>query len=193
MAESVAKRIAVIGGGIAGLAAAHRLAELARDKNVNVDVRLLEARARVGGTIATERVDGFLIEAGPDSMISAKPWAVELCQRLGLGPRLISTNSSRQNVLVVRRGRLVPLPAGFLLMAPTRFWPLLASPLFSPRGKVRMAAEYFLPRRAGDEDESLASFVSRRFGREVLERVAEPLIGGIDAADPERLSLAATM
>jgi oxygen-dependent protoporphyrinogen oxidase len=193
MAESSAKRIAVVGGGIAGLAAAHRATELAREKNLPLEIVLFEARPRLGGAIATERVDGFLVEAGPDSLISAKPWGVKLCERLGLGPRLISTNPSRQNVLVVRDGGLVPLPEGFLLMAPTRLWPMLSTPLFSWPGKFRMAAEYFTTRGAVTEDESLASFVVRRFGREALDRVVQPLIGGIYAADPEKLSLAATM
>ena len=193
MADSLSKRIAVIGGGIAGLAAAHRVTELAREKNLALEISLFEARGRLGGSIATEAVDGFLVEAGPDSLISAKPWGVKLCERLGLGPRLISTNPSRQNVLVVRDGRLAPLPEGFLLMAPTRLWPLIASPLFSPGGKLRMAAEYFVARGGTEEDESLASFVVRRFGREALDRVVQPLIGGIYAADPEKLSLAATM
>jgi protoporphyrinogen/coproporphyrinogen III oxidase len=190
MADS--KRVAVVGGGIAGLAAAHRLTELAREKNLACEIFLFEARERLGGSIATESVDGFLVEAGPDSLISAKPWGVKLCERLGLGARLISTNPSRQNVLVVRGGRLEPLPEGFLLMAPTRLWPLMATSLFSLSGKMRMAAEYFIA-RGGEEDESLASFVTRRFGREALERVVQPLIGGIYAADPEKLSLAATM
>src|SRR5581483_9261297 len=104
-----------------------------------------------------------------------------------------STNPSRQTVLVVRNGRAVPLPEGFLLMAPTRFLLFMTTPLFSLGGKLRIAAEYFTPRAAAREDESLASFVTRRFGREALERVVQPLIGGIYAADPEKLSLAATM
>jgi oxygen-dependent protoporphyrinogen oxidase len=193
MGEARSKRIAVIGGGIAGLAAAHRLTEIAREKNSALEILLFEARERVGGAIATEHVDGFVVEAGPDSLISAKPWALALCERLGLRERLISTNPSRQSVLVVRNGRAVPLPEGFLLMAPTRFFPFATTPLFSLGGKLRMAAEYFTPRGAAEEDESLASFVKRRFGREALERVVQPLIGGIYAADPEKLSLAATM
>lgn len=193
MAERLTRRIAVIGGGIAGLAAAHRLTELACEKNLALEISLCEARERLGGSIATEHVDGFLVEAGPDSLISAKPWGVKLCERVGLGRRLISTNPSRQNVLVVRDGRLAPLPEGFLLMAPTRLWPLIATPLFSWRGKLRMGAEYFVGRAGAGEDESLASFVTRRFGREALDRVVQPLIGGIYAADPENLSLAATM
>ncbi|OGQ80239.1 MAG: protoporphyrinogen oxidase [Deltaproteobacteria bacterium RIFCSPLOWO2_12_FULL_60_19] len=186
-------RIIVVGGGISGLAAAHRLVELSREKRLDLEVILLEAGRRLGGCIRTERIDDFLVEAGPDSFISEKPWALKLCERLGLTSRLISTNSARQSVFVVHRGGLVPLPEGFLLMAPTRLWPVIRTPLFSWRGKLRMALEPLLPRGRGEGDESLASFVRRRFGREVLERVAQPLIGGIYAADPENLSLATTM
>ena len=186
-------RIIVIGGGISGLAAAHRLVELSREKQLDLEIILLEAGERLGGCIATERIDDFLVEAGPDSFISEKPWALQLCERLGLASRLISTNSARQNVFVVHRGRLVPLPEGFLLMAPTRLWPVIRTPLFSWSGKLRMALEPLCPRRRDTNDESLASFVRRRFGREVLERVGQPLIGGIYAADPENLSLATTM
>jgi len=193
MAQSRVKRIAVVGGGIAGLAAAHRVTEIAREKNSALEILLFEARERVGGVVATERVDGFVVEAGPDSFISAKPWVLALCERLGLREHLISTNPSRQTVLVVRNGRAVPLPEGFLLIAPTRFFPFMTTPLFSLGGKLRMAAEYFMPRGGANEDESLASFVTRRFGREALDRVVQPLIGGIYAADPEKLSLAATM
>lgn len=186
-------RIIVVGGGISGLAAAHRLAELSAEKDLGLEILLFEAGQRLGGSIHTERIDEFLIEAGPDSLISEKPWALELCERLGLASRLISTNPSRQTVFVVHNGRLAPLPEGFLLMAPTRLWPLVTTPLFSWRGKLRMAAELFLPRGRTGGDESLAAFVRRRFGREALERVVQPLVGGIYAADPEKLSLAATM
>ena len=175
------------------MAAAHRLTELSRERKLDLQIALLEARQRVGGCIATERIGDFLVEAGPDSFISEKPWALRLCDRLGLSSRLISTNTSRQNIFVVHGTRLVPLPEGFLLMAPTRLWPLIRTPLFSWRGKLRMALELFLPRGSAEDDESLAAFVRRRFGREVLERVAQPLIGGIYAGDPEKLSLAATM
>jgi len=141
----------------------------------------------------TERVGEFLVEAGPDSFISEKPWALDLCERLGLGARLVSTNPARQGVSVVHHGRLEPLPEGFLLMAPTRLRPFITTRLFSWHGKLRMASELFLPRGAVQVDESLAAFVRRRFGREALERVVQPLVGGIYAADPEKLSLAATM
>ena len=187
------RRIIVIGGGIAGLAAAHRLAELASANSLNLDIKLLEASARLGGSIATERVGDFLVEAGPDSFITEKPWALLLCERIGLASRLISTQAANQKIFIVQRGKLVQLPEGFFLLAPTRLWPFLQTPLFSWPGKLRMAGEIFLPRGKANDDESLGSFVRRRFGCEALERVAQPLVGGIYASDPDQLSLNATM
>lgn len=186
-------RVAVVGGGIAGLAAAHRLVEAGRERGRPVAVTLFEARSRLGGTIQTERADGFLLEAGPDSFLSEKPWGLALAERVGLGPRLRQTDERHRRTYVVHGGRLCPLPEGFLLLAPTRLWPLVTSPLFSWRGKLRMALDLVLPRGDADGDESLARFVTRRLGREALERVAGPLVAGIYTADPERLSLAATM
>jgi oxygen-dependent protoporphyrinogen oxidase len=187
------KRVAVVGGGIAGLAAAHRLVELSRESNRPVDVILLEAAGRLGGVIHTERTDGFVIEAGPDSFLTERPWALALSERIGLTPRLIGTRGENRKTYVVHDGRLHSLPDGFLLMAPTRFLPLVQSRLFSWPGKLRMAADLVLPRGAERSDESLAHFVTRRLGREALERVVQPLIGGIYTADPAELSLAATM
>jgi oxygen-dependent protoporphyrinogen oxidase len=187
------RRIVVVGGGIAGLAAAHRLVELARDASHPLDLVVLEAADRLGGTIRTEQPDGFLLEAGADSFISEKPWALALAERLGLGSRLCRTNDRFRRTYVVRGGRLRPLPEGFLLMAPTRVWPVLASDVFSWRGKLRLGLDLLLPRRAAVGDESLGSFVRRRLGAEALERVVQPLVGGIYTADPGLLSLAATM
>jgi oxygen-dependent protoporphyrinogen oxidase len=184
-------RIVVVGGGIAGLAAANRLVELARDERRPLDLVLLEATGRLGGTIRTERSEGFLLEAGADSFISEKPWALALAERVGA--RLRRTDDRFRRTYVVRRGRLRPLPEGFLLLAPTRAWPVLASGVFSWRGKLRLGLDLVLPRGSGAADESLGSFVRRRLGREALERVAQPLVGGIYTADPDRLSLAATM
>jgi oxygen-dependent protoporphyrinogen oxidase len=187
----VSLRVAVVGGGISGLAAAHRLVE--RRGDAAVDVVLLEASERLGGTIETEHRDGFTIEHGPDSILTEKPWAVELCRRIGMADELVGTREGERRTLVVHRGRLVPLPEGFLLLAPTNPWAVAASPLFSWHGKLRMLLDLVLPRRVDASDESLADFVRRRLGREVLERVAQPLVGGIYTADAERLSLAATM
>jgi len=187
------KRIVVVGGGIAGLAAAHRIVEINRERSVGLELILLEGSPRLGGCIATERVGDFLVEAGPDSFITEKPWALRLCERLGLTSHLVSTQAAYQKIYVVHHGRLVPLPEGFFLLAPTRLRPFVQTPLFSWSGKLRMAAELFLPRGGKDSDESLGSFVRRRFGAEALERVAQPLVGGIYASDPDKLSLAATM
>jgi oxygen-dependent protoporphyrinogen oxidase len=187
------RRIVVVGGGIAGLAAAHRLIELKKEKSLDIQVVLLEASNRLGGSIATERVGDFLVEAGPDSFISEKPWALRLCERLGLTPRLVSTQAANQKIYIVHKGKLEPLPQGFFLLAPTRFWPFIQTPLFSASGKLRIAAEILLPRGAANGDESLGSFVRRRFGAEALERVAQPLVGGIYASDPDKLSLGSTM
>jgi len=186
-------RVVVVGGGIAGLAAAHRCVELSRERRQPIEVLLVEASRRLGGSINTERTDGFVIEGGPDSFISEKPWALQLCERIGLTPRLVRTNDESRRTFVVHDGVLHPLPDGFLLLAPTQFWPLVASRLFTWPGKLRMALDLVLPRGATGADESLGAFVTRRLGREALERVAQPLVGGIYTADPDRLSLAATM
>ena len=190
---SAPAHIAIIGGGIAGLAAAHRLEELSREREVPLRCTVLEASDRVGGTIGTEHRDGFVLEYGPDSFISEKPWALALCRRLGLEDELIGTQDQFRTTFVVRQGRLEPLPEGFMLLAPTRLGSLVRSRLFSWPGKLRMGLDLVLPRGPQQDDESLGSFVRRRLGREALERVAQPLIGGIYTADPAELSLAATM
>jgi len=181
--------VVIIGGGISGLAAAHRLSEQ------QVQVTLLEASHRLGGTIQTEQRDGFLLERGPDSFISEKPQAVELAKRLGLESRLVQTNEQFRRSFIVRDGRLRPVPEGFQLLAPSRLWPFITSDIFSLAGKARMAADLLLPRKStnGTNDESLASFVRRRLGVEALDRMAQPMVGGIYTADPETLSLRATL
>ena len=184
-------RIVIIGGGISGLAAAHRVKEL----NQAAEVTVLEASERLGGTIQTEHRDGFLLERGPDSFISEKPHAIALAKRLGLESQLIQTNEEYRRSFIVRDGRLRAVPEGFQLMAPSRMWPFITSDIFSIPGKVRMAADLFLPRKStnGSTDESLASFVRRRLGKEALARMAQPMVGGIYTADPETLSLRATL
>ena len=187
-----ALKLAVVGGGVTGLAAAHRAVELSRERAVELDLTLLEARDRLGGTIATERAGGFLVEAGPDSFLSEKPWALDLCRRLGVEDRLVRTDDRFRKVFVWRAGGLHPLPDGFQLLAPTKLGPFVKSGLFSWRGKLRMALDLVLLRGMID-DESLGAFVRRRLGREALDRVAQPLVAGIYTADPDDLSLTATM
>jgi oxygen-dependent protoporphyrinogen oxidase len=184
-------RIVIIGGGISGLAAAHRILEL----NPATHVTVLEASDRLGGTIQTEYRDGFLLERGPDSFISEKPHALALAKRLGLESQLIQTNEEFRRSFIVRDRRLRAVPEGFQLMAPSRMLPFITSDIFSLAGKARMAADLILPRKNtnGTTDESLASFVRRRLGAEALARMAQPMVGGIYTADPETLSLRATL
>ena len=184
-----APRVAIIGGGIAGLAAAHRLVELQPD----VRLTLFEASGRLGGVLSTVHENGFQVEQSADNFITTLPWGLGLCRRLGLSEQLIQTNPQHRQTFVVRKGRLHKLPDGFLMMAPTRLWPLAVTPILSPLGKFRAALEYFIPPRRDDGDESMAAFVRRRLGREVFERLVEPLVGAVYAADMERLSVLATL
>jgi oxygen-dependent protoporphyrinogen oxidase len=207
------QRVAVIGGGVTGLAAAHRLLEI----HPQAQVVLYEASDRLGGVLKTEQRDGYLIEHAADMFITEPPWALDLCRRVGLAEELIGTNDQYRQAFVVCRGRLEPVPEGFMLLQPSRARPVLKTPLLSWRGKLRLGMEYFVPRRRADvapastsreetamphkersdvidiADESLASFARRRLGREAYERLVQPLVSGIYTADPERLSLAATL
>ena len=186
------KRAIVIGGGITGLAACYRLQQAAAQRNIPLDVTLLEATGRVGGVIQTEHRDGFLIEHGPDAFISTKPAAKTLCEELGIADQFIGTNPKVRRSFVVRKGTLHPVPEGFYMMAPGSLKPFLKTPLFSWRGKLRMALDLFIPRRERDIDEAVAHFVRRRLGTEAFTRMAQPMIGGIYTSDAENLSLKAT-
>jgi protoporphyrinogen/coproporphyrinogen III oxidase len=189
------KRVAIIGAGIAGLAAAHRLLERSLESNEPLEVLVFESGPQLGGIIKTEERGGFLLERGPDSFITEKPEAIELARRLGLESRLLQTNEKHRRSFIVRGTRLIPIPAGFDLIAPGRFRPFINSEIMSWTGKLRMALDLVLPRgnTNGATDESLAHFIRRRLGSEALERVAQPMVGGIYTADPEKLSLQATM
>ena len=189
-------RIAVVGGGMAGLGAA-RVLEDARAADPSVDWHLYEDEPRFGGKVHTVRRDGFVVEGGPDSAIIEKPWPIRLARDLGIGDRLLDSNEDIRRSFVYARGRLHELPEGIILMVPTRIVPFALSGLISWPGKVRMGMDLLLPRggaaRSGDgDDESLGDFVRRRLGREALERIAEPIVAGIHAGDPERMSVRAT-
>ena len=183
------RKIAIIGGGISGLAAAHRVTELAP----HAEVTLFESTDRLGGILRTVRQDGFLIEQSADSFITNVPAAIDLCRRIGFADHLIPTNPENRGAMVVAHGKLERVPAGFVLMAPEQIGPVLRSPILSLRGKLRFLSERFVAARTSDEDESLAAFARRRYGDEVFQRLVQPLVGGIYTADPEKLSLAATL
>lgn len=186
-------RVVVVGAGIAGLTTAYRLQTMARRSNCAINITVLESDDRAGGVIETSHTNELIMERGPDSLVTEKPWAVELCREIGLGDRLISTQPNNARSFIVRGNRLQRIPEGLHLMAPSRLWPFAFSGLVSIGGKLRMAADLVIPRRSDHGDESLGSFVRRRLGREALSRIAQPMIGGIYTADPERLSLQATM
>jgi len=186
------KRIVVIGGGITGLAAAYRLQKLAQEAAQAIDIVLVDSEPQLGGKIVTERVDDFVIEGGPDTFISYKPWGVALCRELGLVERLHGTSTQQHGSFVMNDGELHRLPEGLTGMIPTRFGPMVKTPLISLWGKLRMGLDFVLPPRREDGDESLASFISRRLGREMYARLVEPLMSGIYAGDGGQLSLAST-
>jgi len=193
------KRVAIVGGGIAGLSAAFYL-EKQRRAGAAVEYVLYESSRRLGGVILTEQVGDFLVEAGPDSFLSSKPWARDLCCDLSLEDQLIFSNDSERRTYLLLRGRLVPLPEGLQMMVPARTLPILASRLFSFPAKLRIAGELFRRRSpppdnegASENDESVASFIGRHFGAEAVERLAEPLLAGVYGGDVERLSVRAVL
>jgi len=174
----------IVGGGIAGLASAYELSRR------GVSFVLLERAARAGGVILSEEIDGFVIDGGPDALLIQKPDGIKLCEELGLGDRLVSTKPPRL-AYIQRGGQLHALPAASVLGIPTRVGPFVSTRLFSWLGKLRMAAELFVPARREEGDESIGSFMTRRFGREATTYLAEPLLAGIHAGDVDRLSIRA--
>ncbi len=138
--------VVIIGGGIAGLAATYTMQEKARAAGRPFSYALIEAENRLGGKISTDWVDGFTIEGGPDCVIRQKPWASELCIKLGLEDALMGTNDQQRKVYVMNRGRLAPLPDGVMLIVPTRVMPFVTSTLISWPGKIRMGMDLFIPR-----------------------------------------------
>ena len=185
-------QIVIIGGGISGLATAFYTLKKATAAGQPIHLTVLESSSRWGGKIATDRIDGFVIEGGPDTFLATKPWGVTLCKELGLGERLHGTNPYQKNTYVLHRNRLQPLPDGLAMMIPTNIPAILKSRLVSWFGKARMGLDFLLPPHALNGDESLGAFVSRRLGREAYENLIEPLMSGIYAGDGDALSLAST-
>ncbi len=186
------KRIAILGGGISGLAAAFALEELRRAGS-DLEYVLYEASSRLGGVLRTEKVDGCLVEAGPDSFITEKPWATDLCRELGLGDQLIGSNDADRKTYILTNGRLVEMPDGLMFMVPTKILPTGLSPLFSWKTKLRMTRELFHPPRAVDHDESVAAFVERHYGSEMVDRLADPLLSGVYGGEAANLSVRAVL
>jgi protoporphyrinogen/coproporphyrinogen III oxidase len=204
------KRIAIIGGGISGLSAAFTI-EKKRQSGTPVEYTLFEASPRFGGVIATDRIDGCLIEAGPDSFLTEKPWAAELCAKIGLDDQLIGSNDSKRKTYIAAKGKLISMPDGLMFMVPTKIVPTVMSPLFSLRTKIRMAAEWFYrPRKNKDKDrdrdkntnkdkgaenadETVADMVQRHYGAEMVELLADPLLSGVYGGQASDLSVRAVL
>ena len=186
------RRIAIIGGGISGLSAAFALEEKRR-AGVPVEYVLFESSPRLGGVMVTDRVEGCLVEAGPDSFITEKPWAADLCRKIGLGDQLIGSNDSERKTYILTKGKLVVMPDGLMFMVPTKILPTVFSPLFSLRTKMRMAAEWFHPPHKASADETVAAMVERHYGPEMVDRLADPLLSGVYGGEASQLSVRAVL
>src|SRR5271169_6226267 len=186
------KRVAIIGGGISGLSAAYTLEEKRRSGE-SVEYVLYESSPRLGGVLVTDRVDGCLVEAGPDSFLTEKPWAADLCRKIGLGDQLIGSSDHERKTYIVARGKLVVMPDGLMFMVPTKIMPTVLSPLFSWGTKIRMAAEWFHPPRKASEDETVAEMVRRHYGPEMVEMLADPLLSGVYGGEASGLSVRAVL
>ena len=186
------KRIGIIGGGISGLSAAFHL-EKARASGAPIEYTLIEAAPRLGGSMFSERVDGCLIEGGPDSFLTEKPWAAQLCTELGIDGSLIGSNDHLRKTYIVVKNRLIAMPDGLMFMVPTKLVPTALTPLFSWGTKFRMARELMHPPRRMDHDETVAEMVERHFGAEVVDRLADPLLSGVYGGDSAQLSARAVL
>ena len=186
------RRIAIMGGGISGLAAAYTL-EQHRRNGAPIEYVVCESSARLGGVLVTEKVDGCLVEAGPDSFISEKPWASDLCRQIGLGEELIGSNDADRKTYILKKGKLIVMPDGLMFMVPTKILPTVFSPLFSVRTKLRMAREWFHPPGRVTGDETVAELVKRHYGEEMVDRLADPLLSGVYGGEAHQLSVRAVL
>ena len=188
----MAKRIAVIGGGTAGLSSAYSL-QKRKSAGSPIEFVVCEAAQRLGGVIRTAQIDDCIIEAGPDSFLTEKPWAADLCSELGVGDQLITSNDSERKTYMLVKGRLVPIPDGLMFMVPTKLLPTFLSPMFSLGTKARIVREWLSPPKPKNAEISVAQFVERHYGREMVDRVADPLLGGVYGGSADQLSVDAVL
>ena len=186
------KRIAIIGAGISGLSAAFAL-EKQRSVQAPLEYVLFESSPRPGGVLVTDHVDGCQIEAGPDSFLTEKPWASDLCREIGLGDQLVGSNDAERKTYILVKGKLIVIPDGLMFMVPTKILPTVFSPLFSLGTKFRMAREWFHPPHKADADETVASLVERHYGTEMVDRLADPLLSGVYGGEADQLSVRAVL
>ncbi|HEX4065021.1 MAG TPA: protoporphyrinogen oxidase [Acidobacteriaceae bacterium] len=190
--EGKSRRIAILGGGIAGLSAAWAL-EKARRAGEPVKYSLYEAADRLGGVISSELIDGCVVEGGPDSFLTEKPAAAELCRELGIGDQLLGSNDAERKTYILVGERLIPLPDGLMFMVPTKLVPTALTPLFSWSTKLHMAREFLFPPAPATEDESVADMTRRHFGQETVDRLVSPLLSGVYGGDASQLSVRAVL
>ncbi|MBV9180937.1 MAG: protoporphyrinogen oxidase [Acidobacteria bacterium] len=186
------QRIAIIGGGISGLTSAFRL-EQQRARGMGLEFVLFESSARFGGVIKTDQVEGSVLETGPDSFLTEKIWAVDLCRELGLADQLIPSCDAQRTTFILVGGRLVAVPDGLMFMVPTRLLPTFFSPLFSWRTKFKIVSEWLLPPPAILADTTVAKFLERHYGTEMVERLVDPLLLGVYGGSAEELSVEAVL
>ncbi|ALP39117.1 protoporphyrinogen oxidase [Paenibacillus sp. IHB B 3084] len=190
--EKSSKKVVILGGGISGLSAAFYVKKLAEDRQLEVEITLVEKSERLGGKLQTVRQNDFMIEKGPDAFLARKTAILDLTMELGLEAELVSTNPKAKSACILHKGKLHTMPMGFILGIPTKLTPFIRTGLISPLGKARAALDLIIPAKKGDADESLGDFIKRRLGKEVLDQITEPLLSGIYAGDTHSLSLMST-
>jgi oxygen-dependent protoporphyrinogen oxidase len=186
------KRVAIIGGGITGLSAAYILEQYNKKYNNSIEVFLIEKEKQLGGKVRTEHQNGFVLEGGPDSFISSKPWVTWLSKQLGIESKIIECNTKNSRSYILSDNKIYSIPNGLALLLPTDFMAFAKNPIITWKGKVRAACDLLIPRKKDVSDETLSSFISRRLGKEILEKIVGPLVGGIHSNDPKTMSLLAT-
>ncbi len=188
------KRVAIIGGGISGLSAAMTL-ERVRSEGAPLEYTIFEGAPRLGGVLLTERVEGCLVEGGPDSFLTEKSWGLDFVREMGLGDQLIGSNDAERKTYILVKGRLAAIPDGLMFMVPTKIAPIVSTPLFSLGAKVRMAREYFQRPNLNhaERDETVAEMIQRHFGPEMVDRLADPLLAGVYGGSASELSAAAVL